>query len=651
MAIPSILWQPTVSEIENAEITNFADWVKQNYGFDWQERYEDLWHWSIKHSDLFWKSIWEWHGVVGDTGQRLIINKEKMPGAKFFPDATLNFAENLLQNSDGHIAISSHHEDGRIEQLSRKELKENVLALAGWMRSQGVSKGDRIATYIPNIPQAIVTMLAAASLGAVYSSCSPDFGFNGVFDRFSQIEPKLLITVDGYCYAGKQISRVKIIRQLKEKLPSLLHILVHDYNGNASDLTFEPDISLYSDAIMCEPIKEFVPVNFNDPLYILYSSGTTGAPKCILHSVGGTLLQHIKEHRLHSNVKRNASVFYFTTCGWMMWNWLVSALAVNAKIVLFDGNPFYPAPDRIWKMAESEKLYLLGTSAKFIDASRKSGVIPNEVADLTNLKLICSTGSPLNTEGFDFIYEHVNKNLQLASISGGTDIVSCFVLGCPVRPVYAGEIQCRGLGMDVVVLSENGSNLVEKQGELCCRSAFPSMPIGFWNDYDGSKYHSAYFDMFDNVWRHGDWATLTKNDGIIIHGRSDATLNPGGVRIGTAEIYRPVEALDEIIEALVVGQDIEDDVRIILFVRLKNGVTLNKELQDKLKKEIRAKATPRHVPAVICAVSDIPRTRSGKITELAVRDIINQRAVKNTEALANPEALTLFKNLPELSIK
>jgi acetoacetyl-CoA synthetase len=493
-------------------------------------------------------------------------------------------------------------------------------------------------------------MLATASLGAIYSSCSPDFGFNGVFDRFSQIEPKLLITVDGYCYAGKKISRVDIIRQLKEKLPSLVHILVHDYNGNAPDLTCEPDISLYSDALMYEPIQEFVPVGFNDPLYILYSSGTTGAPKCILHSVGGTLLQHIKEHRLHSNVRENAPVFYFTTCGWMMWNWLVSALAVNAKIVLFEGNPFYPAPDRIWKMAEAENLYMLGTSAKFIDASRKSGVLPNEIADLTNLKLICSTGSPLNAEGFDFIYEHVNKNLQLASISGGTDIVSCFVLGCPIRPVHAGEIQCRGLGMDVVILSENGTNLIEKQGELCCKSAFPSMPIGFWNDADGSKYHAAYFDMFDNIWRHGDWATLTKNDGIIIHGRSDATLNPGGVRIGTAEIYRPVEAFDEITEALVIGQDIEDDVRIILFVRLKEGLTLNNELQDRLKQEIRAKATPRHVPALICAVSDIPRTRSGKITELAVRDIIHQRPVKNTEALANPEALEFFKNIPELLI-
>ena len=650
MATPSILWQPTNAEINNAELTNFAHWVAQNHGFDWQERYEDLWRWSVEHSDLFWKSIWEWHGVVGNAGERLLINKDKMPGAQFFPDATLNFAENLLQNSDSHIALSSHHEDGRIEQLSRKELKENVLALAGWMRSQGVGKGDRVVAYIPNIQQAVVTMLATASLGAIYSSCSPDFGFNGVFDRFSQIEPKLLITVDGYCYAGKKISRVDIIRQLKEKLPSLVHILVHDYNGNAPDLTCEPDISLYSDALMYEPIQEFVPVGFNDPLYILYSSGTTGAPKCILHSVGGTLLQHVKEHRLHSNVRENVPIFYFTTCGWMMWNWLVSALAVNAKIVLFEGNPFYPAPDRIWKMADAENLYLLGTSAKFIDASRKSGVLPNEIADLTNLKLICSTGSPLNAEGFDFIYEHVNKNLQLASISGGTDIVSCFVLGCPIRPVHAGEIQCRGLGMDVVILSENGTNLIEKQGELCCKSAFPSMPIGFWNDADGSKYHAAYFDMFDNIWRHGDWATLTKNDGIIIHGRSDATLNPGGVRIGTAEIYRPVEAFDEITEALVIGQDIEDDVRIILFVRLKEGLTLNNELQDRLKQEIRAKATPRHVPALICAVSDIPRTRSGKITELAVRDIIHQRPVKNTEALANPEALELFKNIPELLI-
>ncbi|MDC3014308.1 acetoacetate--CoA ligase, partial [Alphaproteobacteria bacterium] len=555
-----------------------------------------------------------------------------------------------LINADGQAALSSHHEDGNIETLTRKELKERVTALAGWMQSQGVIKGDRVAAYIPNIQQAVETMLAAASLGAIYSSCSPDFGFNGVFDRFSQIEPKLLVTVDGYFYAGKKISRVDVIRQLKEKLPSLVHILVHDYSGNASDLVSEPEASLYSDALKHSPVEKYTPVKFNDPLYILYSSGTTGAPKCIVHSVGGTLLQHIKEHRLHSNITKNASVFYFTTCGWMMWNWLVSSLAIQAKIVLFEGNPFYPGPERIWEMAEQEKLYLLGTSAKFIDASRKSGIYPEKIANLTNLKVICSTGSPLNVEGFDFIYKHVKSNVQLASISGGTDIVSCFVLGCPIRPVYAGEIQCRGLGMDVVILSEQGLSLKGEQGELCCKSAFPSMPIGFWNDPDGSKYHSAYFEMFDNVWRHGDWATLSENDGIIIHGRSDATLNPGGVRIGTAEIYRPVESFNEILEALVIGQNINDDVRIILFVRLKDGIILDDELKNRLKKEIKAKATPRHVPEVIIAVEDIPRTRSGKITELAVRDVIHDKDVKNTEALANPEALELFKNLPELVI-
>ena len=588
--------------------------------------------------------------LLGVKGKRLLINRDKIPGAQFFPDSTLNFAENLLINADGQAAISSHHEDGTIETLTRKELKERVTALAGWMQSQGVIKGDRVAAYIPNIEQAVETMLAAASLGAIYSSCSPDFGFNGVFDRFSQIEPKLLVTVDGYFYAGKKISRVDVIHQLKEKLPSLVHILVHDYSGNASDLVSEPKVSLYSDALKHSPIEKYKPVKFNDPLYILYSSGTTGAPKCIVHSVGGTLLQHIKEHRLHSNITKNASVFYFTTCGWMMWNWLVSSLAIQAKIVLFEGNPFYPGPERIWKMAEQEKLYLLGTSAKFIDASRKSGIYPEKIANLTNLKVICSTGSPLNVEGFDFIYKHVKTNVQLASISGGTDIVSCFVLGCPIRPVYAGEIQCRGLGMDVVILSEQGLSLKGEQGELCCKSAFPSMPIGFWNDPDGSKYHSAYFEMFDNVWRHGDWATLSENDGIIIHGRSDATLNPGGVRIGTAEIYRPVESFNEIIEALVIGQNINDDVRIILFVRLKDGIMLDDELKNRLKKEIKAKATPRHVPEVIIAVEDIPRTRSGKITELAVRDVIHNKDVKNTEALADPEALELFKNLPELVI-
>ncbi len=650
MTATSILWQPTPSEIEKSELSNFANWVKSHHGFDWRNKYRNLWLWSVEYPDLFWDSIWQWHGVIGRKGKRLLINRDKIPGAQFFPDSSLNFAENLLINADGQAALSSHHEDGTIETLTRKELKERVTALAGWMQSQGVVKGDRVAAYIPNIRQAVETMLAAASLGAIYSSCSPDFGFNGVFDRFSQIEPKLLVTVDGYFYAGKKISRVDVIRQLMEKLPSLVHILVHDYSGNASDLVSEPKISLYSDALKHSPIEEYTPVKFNDPLYILYSSGTTGVPKCIVHSVGGTLLQHIKEHRLHSDITRNASVFYFTTCGWMMWNWLVSSLAVQAKIVLFEGNPFYPGPERIWKMAEQEKLYLLGTSAKFIDASRKSGIYPKKIANLTNLKVICSTGSPLNVEGFDFIYKHVKTNVQLASISGGTDIVSCFVLGCPTRPVYAGEIQCRGLGMDVVILSEQGISLKGEQGELCCKSAFPSMPIGFWNDPDGSKYHSAYFEMFDNVWRHGDWATLSENDGIIIHGRSDATLNPGGIRIGTAEIYRPVESFNEIIEALVIGQNINDDVRIILFVRLKDGILLDDELKNRLKKEIRAKATPRHVPEVIIAVKDIPRTRSGKITELAVRDVIHNKDVKNTEALANPEALELFKNLPELVI-
>ena len=650
MITTPILWQPTPSEIKKSELSNFANWVKSHHGFDWRDKYRNLWSWSVEHPDLFWDSIWQWHGVIGRKGKRLLINRDKIPGAQFFPDSTLNFAENLLINADDQAAISSHHEDGTIETLTRKELKERVTALAGWMQSQGVVKGDRVAAYIPNIHQAVETMLAAASLGAIYSSCSPDFGFNGVFDRFSQIEPKLLVTVDGYFYAGKKISRVDVIHQLKEKLPSLVHILVHDYSGKACDLISEPKISLYSDALKHSPIEEYTPVKFNDPLYILYSSGTTGAPKCIVHSVGGTLLQHIKEHRLHSNITKNASVFYFTTCGWMMWNWLVSSLAIQAKIVLFEGNPFYPGPERIWKMAEQEKLYLLGTSAKFIDASRKAGIYPAKIANLTELKVICSTGSPLNVEGFDFIYEHVKSNVQLASISGGTDIVSCFVLGCPIRPVYAGEIQCRGLGMDVVILSEQGLSLKGEQGELCCKSAFPSMPIGFWNDPDGSKYYSAYFEMFDNVWRHGDWATLSENDGIIIHGRSDATLNPGGIRIGTAEIYRPVESFNEIIEALVIGQNINDDVRIILFVRLKDGIILDDKLKNRLKKEIKARATPRHVPEVIIAVEDIPRTRSGKITELAVRDVIHNKDVKNTEALANPEALALFKNLPELVI-
>ena len=650
METKTCMWTPSRTLQDEAEVTDFAKFLLKHHGFDWNGDFQNLWSFSVSEPEKFWDSLWDWHSVIGHRSGPILIHPDKMPGAKFYPDSSLNFAENLLRDADERAAITAYGEDGRCEMLSRAELKDKVLRLAGWMRNQGVGKGDRVAAYIPNISEAIITMLAAASIGAIYSSCSPDFGLNGVKDRFGQIEPKILITVDGYIYGGKYIDRRDIIAALCLSIPSLKAILVHGYLEAEPDISMIDNAQYFNDALGHAPIEQFISMPFNAPLYILYSSGTTGAPKCIVHGAGGTLLQHIKEHRLHSNVKSGDSIFYFTTCGWMMWNWLVSGLAAEAHLILYEGNPFAPGPERLWDIAAREQISLFGTSAKYIDAMRKSGCKPAEIANLDALRTICSTGSPLSTDGFDYVYQDIKQDVQLSSISGGTDIVSCFVLGSPVQPVYAGEIQSRGLGLDVAILDDDGHRLVNEQGELCCLSPFPAMPVGFWKDDDGSKYHNAYFDTYPNIWRHGDWGTQTENGGIIIHGRSDATLNPGGVRIGTAEIYKPVEAFEDIAEALVIGQNINDDVRIVLFVRMQPDRPLSDKLQSDLKAAIRAQATPRHVPALILGVADIPRTRSGKITELAVRDVIHGRAVKNTEALANPEALEYFKNLPELQI-
>ena len=650
MSAARLLWTPSAETKTHSEVADFAQFVKQDTGFDWQNDFQNLWSMSVAEPETFWDCLWQWHQVMGEKTGPVLIDGDKMPGAKFFPEARLNFAENLLRKADDRPAIIAHGEDGRRLSMSRAELADKTMRLAGWMRQQGVEAGDRVAAYIPNISEAVITMLAAASIGAIYSSCSPDFGLNGVADRFGQIEPKLLISVDGYEYGGKKIDRRDIVSALCARIPSIQAVLIHGYLEEAPDLSSIKNASLFADALQAQPIDHFQPMPFGAPLYILYSSGTTGAPKCIVHSAGGTLLQHIKEHRLHSDVKAGDKVFYFTTCGWMMWNWLVSALAVEACIVLYEGNPFTPGPQRLWDMAANEKISLFGTSAKYIDAVRKSGFKPGEAHDLRALRAICSTGSPLTSDGFDFVYQHIKSDLQLASISGGTDIVSCFVLGAPTMPVYAGEIQTRGLGLNVAILDDEGMPVTGQQGELCCLSPFPAMPIGFWNDPDDARYHDAYFSTFDNVWRHGDWATLTENGGIIIHGRSDATLNPGGVRIGTAEIYKPVEAFDDIAEALVVGQTIGDDLRVILFVRMQDNQALTDDLINAVKQAIRKEASPRHVPAIILSVADIPRTRSGKITELAVRDVIHGRPVKNTEALANPEALELFRNRAELEI-
>lgn len=645
----SSLWQPSQNEINNAAVSDFATYINKHTQFDWHQDFQSLWEWSVNNSPKFWSHLWDWHGIIGDKGNRVLINPTAMPGAEFFPDAHLNFAENLLVDADDNLAISAHGEDGRVVRYSRIALKQKVMALAGWLQAKGVTPGDRVAAYTPNVAEAVITMLATAALGAVYSSCSPDFGAQGVCDRFGQIQPKILLGCDGYYYGGKKIDRMPVLAALAANIPSIKTILVIPYVTKKPDCSQLPNAVIFDQAIAeAKPLSSFQRMPFNAPLYILYSSGTTGAPKCIVHGIGGTLIQHIKEHRLHTNIGAGDKLFYFTTCGWMMWNWLVSALATKASIVLYDGNPAFPGPERLWCLAESETITTFGTSAKYIDFIINSGYIPRKNVDLSSLRNILSTGSPLSYDGFAFVYSAIKTNVQLCSISGGTDIVACFVLGCPVQPVLAGEIQTRGLGMKTDVLDENGNSIVGLQGELCCTAPFPSMPIKFWNDSGDQAYKDAYFKYFPDIWRHGDWATITPDGGIIIHGRSDATLNPGGVRIGTAEIYRQVEAFDNVLEALVVGQKWLDDERVILFVKLASNATLDNKLQHKIRTTIRNGATPRHVPEVILAVPDIPRTRSGKISELAVRNIIHNQSIKNREALINVEALEFFKDIPEL---
>ncbi|MEX0502167.1 acetoacetate--CoA ligase [Alphaproteobacteria bacterium LSUCC0719] len=645
----NLLWSPAPDASTTSQVADFASFVAARTGMDWQGDFQKLWRWSADRNVAFWDLFWDWHGVVGDKGQRLIEHEHAMPGARFFPDASLNYAENMLANADGRLALSAHYEDGRHVSLTRRQLKDRVMRLAGWMQAHGITKGDRVAAYIPNIPEAVIAMLATAALGGIFSSCSPDFGVGGASDRFGQIEPKLLIACDGYHYAGKRFDRLDLVRDLAASMPSLEQCLIIPFLDDHPDLSGLPSARLFAEAEDHAPLSSFVRVGFNDPLYILYSSGTTGAPKCIVHGVGGVTLQHAKELRLHSNLTPDDRLFFFTTCGWMMWNWMVSGLMVGAPVVTYEGNPFHPGPERLWEMAEAEGLTHFGVSAKYVDAVRNAGFAPGRALDLSRLRVMMSTGSPLSADAFSFIYEEVSPDLQLASISGGTDLISCFVLGTPTQPVFAGEIQTRGLGMAVEVLDDDGRPVTGQQGELCCMKPFPSMPVQFWNDPDGAKYRAAYFEHFEGVWRHGDWATLTARGGLIIHGRSDATLNPGGVRIGTAEIYRQVEAFDEIEEALVVGQSWQNDVRVILFVRMADGTTLDDDLAAAIKARIRSGATPRHVPGHIIAVPDIPRTRSGKITELAVRDIIHGRQVKNTEALANAEALAHFRDLPQLA--
>jgi acetoacetyl-CoA synthetase len=610
--------------------------------------YSDLYRYSIDQPSEFWRDVWTFCGIRGEMGDRLVENPHTMPGARFFPDARLNFAENLLRRRDDTPALTFNGE-GRRRIVTCAELYADVGRFANALRQAGIRSGDRIAAYMPNLPETIVAALGAASIGAVWSSCSPDFGVQGVLDRFGQIEPRVLVAADGYFFGGKRFELMPRLADIQRALPSLEQTIVVPY-AEVDDHRLSRSTS-WSDWLErgkgADPSFERLP--FNHPLCILFSSGTTGVPKCIVHGTGGTLIQHLKEHQLHCDIKSGDRVFYFTTCGWMMWNWLVSALASDATLLLYDGSPFHPNGNVLFDFADETGMTLFGTSAKFIDALNKSGLAPARTHRLDAVRTITSTGSPLVPESFDFVYDRIKRDVHLASISGGTDIIGCFVLGVPIAPVWRGEIQSRALGMRVEVFDDQRRPApVGEKGELVCTAPFPSMPLGFWNDADGRKYHAAYFERFPGVWRHGDYAALTEHDGVIIYGRSDAVLNPGGVRIGTAEIYRQVEQIDEVVESLVIGQKWERDERIVLFVRLKDNARLTPDVEDRIRRRIRENASPRHVPARIVQVTEIPRTKSGKIVELAVREVVHGRDIKNAEALANPEALEQFRDRVEL---
>jgi acetoacetyl-CoA synthetase len=649
----SEIWRPSPARVADTNLTRFIASVSTRKGLQ-LHGYDDLYSWSISQPTDFWQELAHFADVRADWGSGPALeHPNQMPGARFFPNARLNFAENLLRFRDEQAALIFRNERNTRREISYRQLHDQVARVADGLEAAGVIAGDRVAGFLPNIPEAAIAMLAATSLGAVWSSCSPDFGVHGVLDRFGQIGPKVLFTADGYFYAGKSIDSLAPICDVLAKIPGIQRVVVIPYVNAQPDLGRLGDAS--SKAIQFDEFGksgaalQFAQMPFNHPLYILYSSGTTGAPKCIVHGTGGTLLQHQKEHLLHTDVKRSDRLFYFTTCGWMMWNWLISGLATGATLVLYDGSPFHPDAGGLWRMAQKERVTIFGTSAKYLAALEKSSFVPAEEVDLSALRTVLSTGSPLLPDGFDYVYQSIKSDVLLASISGGTDIVSCFALGCPVRPVYRGEIQSRGLGMRVDIFDDSGQSVRGDRGELVCTAPFPSMPVGFWNDPDGIKYRAAYFDRFPGAWHHGDYAALTEHDGIVIYGRSDAVLNPGGVRIGTAEIYAAVESINEIIEALAIGQDWNGDVRVVLFVRVQPAVELDEPLKKKIRDTIRAHTTPRHVPAKIIAVPDIPRTQSGKLTELAVRNVVHGLPVKNIDALANPQALEHFRNLDELA--
>ena len=646
------LWRPSPARIDAAQITRFRREAELRSGRSLPD-YEALHAWSVEERAEFWALIWDFCGVIASArGDVILEHPDRMPGARWFPEARLNFAENLLRRRDDALALVFRNEAGARETMSWAELYRDVARAAASLRGAGIAAGDRVAAILPNRPEALVGMLACASLGAIWSSCSPDFGALGVIDRFLQIEPRLLIAVDGYPYGGKTFDTTARIPEILAALPSVERCVMVGNLDEVPALGSIPSASTWRDFLSEHAdadTVEFAPLPFDHPLYILYSSGTTGKPKCIIHGAGGTLLQHLKEQLLHVDLGRDDRLFYFTTCGWMMWNWMVSGIASGASLLLYDGSPSHPDPAALFRMADEEQVSVFGTSAKFLDAVAKSGTFPSAEASLSGIRTLLSTGSPLAPEGFDFVYEKISPDLHLASISGGTDIVACFVLGDPTAPVWRGEIQRPALGMKVEVFDPDGKPLHGEPGELVCTAPFPSMPIGFFDDPGGARDRAAYFERYPGVWHHGDWIRETAHGGYVITGRSDAVLNPGGVRIGTSEIYRAVESLDEVVEALAVGQDWQGDVRVVLFVTLRDGVVLDDALAQEIRRSIREKASPRHVPARVLAVDDIPRTRSGKITELAVRELVHGRPVKNIEALANPEALEQFRDRPELA--
>jgi acetoacetyl-CoA synthetase len=644
------LWTPTADRVRNSNMQRFMEVINQRFGAHHRD-YQDLYQWSIDNIADFWQAWWDEARIIHSAPPREIIDDAtRMPGATWFKGARLNFAENLLKYRDARPALIFWGEDRVRRVLSYGELFDQVARLAAALREAGVQPGDRVAGFMPNIPETVVAMLAATSIGATWSSCSPDFGIKGVLDRFGQIQPKILFTADGYFFKGRRHDCLAKIANIVNQIPSVTHLVVVPYTQADPEIDAIPRAVAF--AAFCSHRKgrslDFEQLPFDHPLYIMYSSGTTGHPKCMVQSAGGILVHHLKELVLHTDLSREDTIFYFTTCGWMMWNWLVSSLAVGATLVLYDGNPFHPGPDALWRMAQETGITVFGTSAGYLAALQASGTQPGRQFDLSRLRTLLSTGSPLSVEGFEFVYREIKSDLQLASISGGTDLNGCFALGNPMGPVYAGELQCRGLAMKVEAWDETGQPLLEEQGELVCTAPFPSMPIYFWDDPDGSKYQAAYFDLYPGVWRHGDYIMITQRGGVVMYGRSDATLNPGGVRIGTAEIYRQMDLLPEVADSVVVGQNWNNDVRVILFVKLAEGFQLNDDLRDKIRKTIRTNASPRHVPAKILAVPDIPYTLNMKKVELAVRKVIHGQPVRNKDALCNPQVLDCYADLKEL---